>query len=273
MTTPLRTANLRFGFALLAAASLLAAGTIALAQDKSAPVASASAAPAKEFKDERALKLLKRMSDRLAAAKSLSFQFRGLVPSSGPTGQHINLLASSRVVMQRPDKLFVSARGDLFPSDLYYDGKTVTTIGVDRKFYAQRDAAGSLIEAFTQGGQPGGDALAPFLDLLVADPFAVLTKDYSSALWVGQSTVGGVKTDHLAFRSPGVDWEIWIGAQDKLPRLMVISYRNGEQQPTFTVELSDWKVNASVPAATFNAVIPKNAAKIEFKLHSLAPAK
>ena len=85
--------------------------------------------------------------------------------------------------------------------------------------------------------------------------------------------MGGVKTDHLAFSAPGVDWEIWIGAQDKLPRLMVVSHRTGERQPTFTVELLDWKVNASVPASTFNAMIPKDAAKIEFKPYGPVPAK
>jgi hypothetical protein len=275
MNNKLKIVGLRAGLALLAATAFLGAGTVVMAQDKSAPApaAAASTAPAKEIKDERALKLLRGMSDKLAGAKSLSFQFRGLVPSSGPTGQFINLLASSRVVMQRPDKLFVSARGDLFPSDLYYNGKTVTAVGVAQKFYAQREAAGGAIETVMQGGQPGGDGVAPFLDLLVADPYAVLTRDLSSALWVGQSTVGGVKTDHLAFTAKDVDWEIWIGAHDKLPRLMVVSYRTGERQPTFTVELSDWKVNASVPASTFNAVIPKGAVKIEFKPHGPAPTK
>ena len=261
---------LRFGVTLLAAAAFLGAGAPAQAQDMAAAAAPSSV---KEIKDERALKLLKGMSDKLAGAKSLSFQFRGLVPTSAPTGQYVNLLASTRVVMQRPDKLFVQARGDLFPSDLYYNGKTVTAIGAGQKFYAQRDAAGGVIEAFMKNGEPGGDAVAPFLDLLVADPYAQLTRGLSSALWVGQSSVGGVKTDHLAFSAPGVDWEIWIGAQDKLPRLMVVSHRTGERQPTFTVELLDWKVNASVPASTFNAVIPKGAVRIEFKPYGPVPAK
>ncbi|MDM0021170.1 DUF2092 domain-containing protein [Variovorax saccharolyticus] len=252
----------RVGLALLAAAALLGAGSAALAQDtKAAP----AAAPAKDFKDERALALLKAMGDTLAGARTLSFKVRGIVPTPSPTGQYVSLFAASRVVMQRPDKLFVEARGDLFPSDSYYDGKTVTVIGADRKFYARREAAGGAIEALMQSVQPGSDATAPFLDLLVADPYAFLTKDLASALWVGQSTIGGVKTEHLAFTAPGLDWEIWIGAADKLPRLMVVAYRSSERQPTFTVEFSEWKLNATVPAKTFVAAIPPGAAKLEFK--------
>ena len=79
-----------------------------------------------------------------------------------------------------------------------------------------------------------------------------LPRKLSSAIWVGQSKIGGVKTDHLAFTAKGIDWEIWIGTRDKLPRLMVVSYRDGERQPTFTVEFSDWKLDAPVSAQTFN---------------------
>lgn len=272
MTLGPKTTRLRIGYALIGAAALLGLSHAALAQDaKAAPAAASTHAPARDFKDERALAALKAMSGTLAAAKTLSFKVRGIVPTPSPTGQYVSLFASSRVVMQRPDKLFVQARGDLFPSDSFYDGKTVTVIGADRKFYTQRDAAGGAIEALMQSTQPGSDATAPFLDLLVADPYSLLTKDFTSALWVGQSTLGGVKTEHLAFTAPGLDWEIWIGSADKLPRLMVVSYRSGERQPTFTVEFSDWKLNAAVPAKTFSAAIPPGAAKLEFK--QIGPAK
>ncbi|MDM0071804.1 DUF2092 domain-containing protein [Variovorax sp. J31P207] len=262
MKVPLPRFGRRAGAALLAGIAMLAVDRAAFAQDASKPAATAAAAP---VKDERALALLKGMSDTLASARTLSFKVRGIVPTPAPNGQYVSLFASSRVVMQRPDKLFVEARGDLFPSDSFYDGKSVTVIGADRRFYSQREANGGAIETLMQAVQPGSDATAPFFDLLVADPYAFLTKDFTSAFWVGQSTVGGVKTEHLAFTAPGLDWEIWIGAADKLPRLMVVSYRSSERQPTFTVEFSEWKLNATVPAKTFSAAIPPGATKLEFK--------
>ena len=77
----------------------------------------------------------------------------------------------------------------------------------------------------------------------------------------------------LAFSGAGVDWEIWIGTKDKLPRLMIVHYRGGERQPTFTATFSDWKLGAPIPAQTFNANIPKDAVKIEFKLPILQQSK
>ena len=255
-----------FGYALIAATVLLSVGAAGAADQPARP-------PAQEIKDQRALDLLKGMSDTLTKAKTLSFKVRGLVPFAAPSGQFISLFASSRVVLQRPDKLFVESRGDLFPNDLYFDGKAVTAIGFDKKFYAQKDASGSTIDAMLENAHPGTDVLAQFAELLVADPYAALTPDLASAAWVGQSTVGGVRTDHLAFTGKGVDWEIWIGAQDKLPVLMVVSHRQGERQPTFTVEFSDWKLGAAIPARTFKATIPKGAARLDFKLQELTPSK
>lgn len=269
MNPEFKPAGRTLGYAILAATLLLHGGSAAFAEDK--PVA--QDAPAAAIMDKQALTLLQGMSDTLGKAHTVSFKLRGLVPLAAPTGQYINLLASTRVVMQRPDKLFVEARGDLFPSDLYYNGKTVTAVGREKHFYAQRDAAADTIDAVIAKRFPASTALASFADLIVADPYASLTKDLTTAFVVGQSTLAGVATDHLAFTAKGIDWEIWIGAKDKLPRLMVVSYRDSERQPTFTVEFSDWKLNAPVAAQTFNAVIPKDAVKIEFKPHDLPQTK
>ena len=156
-----------------------------------------------EIKDERALNLLKGMSDTLAKAQTVKFNVRSLVPFATPSGQQISLFGSSRVAMQRPDKLFVETRGELFPHNLYFDGKTVTAIGIEKRFYAQQPAAASTIEGLIQKEHPGSDALAPFVDLLVADPYTRLTQDLSSAMLVGQSTIDAVNTIIWHFPAPG----------------------------------------------------------------------
>jgi len=269
MNPELKTVGRKLGAVVLAAGMLLSGSSVALANGK--PVV--PAAPALKIKDERALALLKGMSDTLAKAQTLSFKVRGLVPIAAPTGQFVNLITSSQVVMQRPDKLFVESRGDLFPSDIYYDGKTVTAVAFDENFYAQREAANTTLDAIIQNANPGSEALAPFVEMLASDPYAVLTQGMTSAMLVGQSMVGGVMTEHLAFVADGIDWEIWIGTADKLPRLMVVSYRDGERQPTFTAEFSDWMLGITVPTRRFDPAIPKDAVKIEFKLHGLLQSK
>jgi len=256
-----------FGGAVLSA-TILFSGT-AVAQE----TAAATTVFTQPFKDERALALLKDMSDTLAKAQTMRFTVRSLIPFAAPTGQQISLFGTTRVAMQRPDKLFAENRGELFPHNLYFNGTTVTTIGTEKRFYAQQPSSASTIEALIEKAHPGSDALAPFVDLLVGDPFARLTEGMVGAMLVGQSTLDAVNTDHLAFSGAGVDWEIWIGIKDKLPRLMVVHYRGGERHPTFTATFSDWKLGAPIAAQTFNANIPKDAVKIDFKLPILQQSK
>jgi hypothetical protein len=262
LPTPARTGLSRLPKLTVAAAAigLMVHGGV-LAQDKSP---SPTAAPA-TIRDERALRLLKGMTDTLARATTLSFSARSLVPTAGPNGQWISLLGTSRVVMQRPDKLFVEMRGDLFPNDLYLDGKTWTAIAPNEKFYAQRPAAGQTVDAIIDDAYANKEDLFPFADVLPSDAYARLTRDLSSALYVGQSTIGGAKVEHLALTGKALDWEIWIGTADRLPRFMMGAYRDLERNPTFWVEFSDWKVNPRIPPKTFTPAIPKDAKKIEFK--------
>ena len=52
-----------------------------------------------------------------------------------------------------------------------------------------------------------------------ADPFAALTDGAILAFYIGPSgVVGGTKTDMVAWANDDVFLQIWIGADDKLPR-------------------------------------------------------
>lgn len=188
-----------------------------------------------------------------------------------PTGQYISLFASSRVFIQRPNQLFIETRGDLSPVDLYLNGKTVTAVDRISNFYSQREITGATIAEFIQQEHPGSDTMAPFIEMLSANPNGTLTQELTASLWVGQSELDGVLTDHLAFTAKSVDWEIWLGVADRLPRLIVVSYRSGARQPNFSAQFQDWKLNKKIPVQTFNYTIPKGAEKINFRSRILTP--
>jgi hypothetical protein len=225
------------------------------------PVVVRAQAPAK---DERALSVLARTCATLAKAKTISFRARDMVSTLGPAGQWIDLIGTARVVAERPDKLFVETRGDRFPQDFFYDGKTITMYAPHEKIYAQADAPPTL-EAMIQHADDIGGITFPFADVLPAEPCSTLTKDLTTALYVGESTVGGAKTEHLAFATKNEEWQIWIGAEDHLPRMLLARYRDVEGAPRITVEFSDWKVGGPSPASTFGFKAPSGAVKTEFK--------
>ena len=128
------------------------------------------------------------------------------------------------VTMQRPDKLRIISPGDGPASEFYYDGKTMTRTRRSRIWPRcaehRRRSTLALDAAFKNAA-----IFFPFVDLLAADPYAALTEGAILAFYIGQSSsVGGTKTDMVAWANKDVFLQIWIGADDKLPRRIRAMY-------------------------------------------------
>ncbi|MEI7751410.1 MAG: DUF2092 domain-containing protein, partial [Candidatus Omnitrophota bacterium] len=214
--------------------------------------------------DPRALDTLKLMSDTLAQAKSVQFEARSMVPIKSPSGLWVSLFGTARVVKEGTGKLFAETRGDFFPYDFYFDGKSVTAYSPTKNLYAEKAAPGTIEDVIEAAYREEGKSF-PYADILVAEPYKVLADGLVKAAYVGQSTIGGVKTDHLVFANKGVEWQIWIGAEDHLPRLVYGNYFDDISEPSYTVGFLNWKVNQSVPPETFVFQNASKAVKVEFR--------
>jgi hypothetical protein len=85
------------------------------------------------------------------------------------------------------------------------------------------------------------------------------------AYYIGQSLVGGVTCNHLAFRGPDMDWQLWIeDGANPVPRRFVIIDRAVPGMPRYVAVLSDWNATPSFDAATFTFEPPAGATKIRF---------
>ncbi len=223
-----------------------------------------------QIMDKRALDELKLMSDAIAGAKTVQFQARSMVPIKTPDGIWINLYGTSQVVMQGPDKLFASTAGDFAARDFYFDGKTITTHSPAKNLYAVRAAPATIDAMIEEVRQKDGKSF-PYADILISEPYAVMTDGITNAIYIGQSIIkplavpGGVKTNHLAFSNKGVEWQVWIGVEDHLPRLVCATYLDDAGEPSYTVEFGDWKLNEPVTAETFVFKNVSNAVQVEFR--------
>nr|WP_294510013.1 DUF2092 domain-containing protein [uncultured Rhodopila sp.] len=208
--------------------------------------------------------LLKAASERLAAAKSLSFTAVVSYEYPSQLGPPILYTVRYDVAEQRPDKLRVIIPGDGPASEFYYDGKTITAYAPAENLVAVADAPptveGALKEAFQKA-----DIYYPFTDLLVADPYSALTDGVILAFYIGPSgNVGGVKTDMVAWANRDVFLQIWIGAEDKLPRRVRAIYRDDPTSLRHELDLSDWQIDGVIPADAFASEKAKSANPMKF---------
>ena len=263
---------LRLGAALLLAALFLAALFTAASVDAQ-PAQKAAAAKATSKKaaaaaapvlEPKAIEILKAACSRLATARTMSFTAIASYESPSRLGPALVFTTKSEVALQRPDKLRVITVGDGPASEFYYDGKAMMAFAPAENLLAVADAPPTIDAALKQAFDSAA-IYFPFTDLVVADPWTAIADGLKLAFYIGQSNVvGGVKTDIVAFANDEVFMQVWIGADDKLPRMVRAQYRGDTLRLRHQVELSDWKLDTPMSADGFASSKAATASRIPF---------
>jgi hypothetical protein len=261
----------RFRLAALSRSLSLAAvlaGGVAWAQDapppQAAPPQPRFALPKEPQLEPRAVELLQAMSARLAAAKSMSFTAVTTYESPARTGLPLAYTTISSVTVERPDKLRVITPADGPPSEFYYDGKTMVAFAPDADLAARADAPPTL-DAMLREVYGKSATYFPFADFIVADPWGDLAPNLRVAFVVGQSqVVGGTPTDIVAIVDERLQAQLWIGAEDKLPRRIQASFFDENGYFRHTLDLSDWQIDPPIAAGTFTSAKATAAKAIPF---------
>jgi len=214
--------------------------------------------------EPKAMDLLKATSARLAAAKSMSFTATVSYEFPSKLGPPIVYTSRYDVTMQRPDKLKIVMPGDGPPSEFYYDGKTMMAYAPTENLVAVADAP-PTIDGALKAAYDNASIYYPFTDLIVADPYKALADGATLAFYIGPSgVVGGVNTDMVAWANDDVFIQIWIGADDKLPRRMRAVYNGDPGRLRHQLDISDWKLDSPVTADAFTSAKAHAAKAIAF---------
>ena len=215
--------------------------------------------------EPRALDILKASSARLAAAKSMSFAALEIFEQPSRQGHPLASSTQYQVTLVRPDKLRIIMPGDGSPREYYYDGKTVTGYFPTENLAAVSPAP-ATIDTMLEAAYKLSGTYFPFTDVIVTDPYTDLSPGLKLAYYVGQSkVVGGTTTDVVAYVAFGVFEQVWIGADDKLPRLVRAVYLNDPAQLRHELAFSDWQIDPVVGADAFSSAAAANAKRIPFK--------
>lgn len=215
--------------------------------------------------DPKALELLKSMSTTLGSAKAFTYKSSSIVEAPSRTGQFITLFSNAEVAVQRPNKISACLTGEAPNFCFVYDGKTAAAYAPGTKTYSESPAPATI------------DTMLPALEnetgirfvtapLLFSNSYAVLTNDLQSAIVVGPAKVDGVACEHLAFRSPGVNWEIWIeSGSTPLPRRLAATFTDKPNFPRTIVQFTNWNLHPWLCQSCFVFHKPADAREIPFR--------
>jgi hypothetical protein len=231
--------------------------------EQTQPAAKTEPAPAKPIVQQVALDRLKQMSDTLTSSQTFSYHSKSAIDLQSETGQFVTFFNEAQVALQRPNKLHADVIGELANVELSFDGNTLTAFDGSKNTYAASSPLNGIDEML-EFLMTKAQISFPSADLMYSDPYAVMTKNLSDAVVVGETVVNGVAVEHFAYREPSIDWEIWLTKGDKpLPLRLAMTYKQVPNQPRFLVEFFDWRLNPKVKNK-FDFKAPKDAKQVEF---------
>jgi hypothetical protein len=212
-----------------------------------------------------AKRLLKAMSDYLAAQQVLSFEFDATLDVITDDEQKLALASSGTATLNRPDKIRATRSAGFADVEMSFDGKTLTFVNKNLNTYAQADVPGT-IDHLIDELRDKYNRPVPAADLLSSDPYDTLMLDVVDIKDLGSGVIGGVECDHLAFRAKEVDWQIWIAqGEHPYPCRYVITTKLITSGPQYSVQIRDWKTGGEVAATDFSFKNSTNAEQVEPK--------
>jgi hypothetical protein len=232
----------------------------------SAPLAAQDAPPAKPAEvttvSAEAQAVIDRMTSYMKGLKSYSIESwstRDEVVNFGYKLQHNE---HSNTTIQLPNRLRAEIDGDVRNRSFVYDGSKLVMYSPDDEVYVKTDAP-DTVGKLVAGAIDSGIEM-PMLDMLYQSYKGGITADARGGVLVGETKIDGVNCDHLAFRSPSYDWQIWVeqGARP-LPKKLVITTRFEVGDPQYQL-LMRWNLQPKIEKSTFEFTPPEGVTQIPF---------
>lgn len=210
-----------------------------------------------------AKQILRAMSDYMSATQTLSFEYDATLEVVTTDDQKLGIASSGSVAVARPDKIRASRVGGFSEQDMVYDGTTFSLLGKLSGAYVQTPMSGGIDGMIDTLRDQYGFAL-PAADLLMAEPYDILMSEVTDIKDLGAGVIGGQVCDHLAFRTPDVDWQIWIATGDApYPCRFVITTKTMSPSPQYTIDVRNWNDSAGLDANAFAFTAPSGADKLD----------
>ena len=214
--------------------------------------------------DPSAVEILKSMTDYLGGLKQFSVDTQNTLEHVLDSGQRIDEDISVSVIISRPGKLKSRRLGELIDQAFYYDGKTLTLNNKNANVYATEKAP-ATIEQLLDFARESLGLISPASDLVYRNVYELMMQDVTSETVVGKAVINGRTCNHLAFRRPDVDFQVWVAdADEPLPCKYVVTDKSTPELVSTISVMSNWNVKPPVTDNTFSYVPGKGTTRVEF---------
>jgi hypothetical protein len=208
--------------------------------------------------------LLREMSKNVSSLQTFAYTVDERRQRPGAKGDR-NM--TRHVTVRRPNKVAFTGKGDAGETAGWYDGKQLTLVSHRDKVWARGPMPPTLDEALDFLSNEYDVQMAA-ADLLYSSPYdAFMTKDTVGG-WVDTQKIGDRSCEHLAYRQPVVDWELWLSSDRKLPCQLKVTYKQIPGSPSTLVTYRGGVETNQVTDDTFVPKVPDGYQRIKILRHA-----
>lgn len=208
-----------------------------------------------------ARELIAKMSQFVSQQQRLSFSYDSSLEVVTTDEQKLSLTSSGSIAIDRPHRIRAMRQGGFSTVEFHFDGNVFAALDVLQNIYVKKEFTGTIDEVIEVLRNTYGHPI-PGADLLSSDIEAHLMEYVTDVKDLGSGIVRGVECDHFAFRTPDLDWQIWIAQGDEpYPCRYMITTNTGPMAPSYTFDLFDWSAEATEDALEFR--LPAGAREID----------
>jgi hypothetical protein len=193
-----------------------------------------------------AIEAVRRMSTRLAAARSFTVDATRQMDAGLLEGRTVPESASVHVEVRRPDKVHAVLTGKGEERHFYFDGRTVTVYDATKQFYATEAVRGS-IDDMLRFLDERFSFMPPLAEFLANDPYAFLGVRARSARLAGTRNINGTECRQVNVTGEVADAHLFVATRTGLPCELAATFTRMEGRPGLFARFTNWRINASIP--------------------------
>jgi hypothetical protein len=193
-----------------------------------------------------AIAAVRRMSTRLASARSFTVDATRQMDAGLLEGRTVPESASVHVEVRRPDKVHAVLTGRGEERHFYFDGSTVTVYDATKQFYATEPVRGS-IDDMLRFLDERFSFMPPLAEFLANDPYAFLGVRARSARLAGTRSINGTECRQVNITGEVADAQLFVATDTGLPCELAATFTRMEGKPGLFARFSNWNLDASIP--------------------------
>lgn len=205
--------------------------------------------------------VLRQMSQKLGSAARLSFKASRKLDAGLIEGRELPESSQVLVSVVRPEMLMAKSSSGDGVRYFYADGENISLFDETMKLYTTAPLKGTIDDVAVALDERYGFT-PPLIEFVVSDSYKKFSQHIQSSSSKGRENINGLDCHRLSLVGKIADSELWISAADYLPRKLIATFKDRENQPKLEVEFSEWDLNPELDKKLFTFSPPKDAEKI-----------